>query len=79
MARNVLSKNPLFETLLDPAINIDQPHIFNTELSKEMKKIGPVMDQKSTGRCWMFAAGTSHILLWIVELETWFRHATAGW
>ena len=52
LARNVLVHHDIKTTLTSREAEIAIPHVFNTELEL---KTGPVTNQKSSGRCWLFA------------------------
>ncbi|EIW83169.1 peptidase C1B bleomycin hydrolase [Coniophora puteana RWD-64-598 SS2] len=56
LARTVLAHNNV-KTLTSRNAQIAIPHVFNTEVDF---KTGPVTDQKSSGRCWLFA--TTNVL-----------------
>ena len=52
LARTILTHNNIKTTLTSREAKIAIPHVFNTEVEL---KTGPVTDQKSSGRCWLFA------------------------
>lgn len=52
LARNILSHCDIRSTLQSRAAHIADIHVFNTEI--EFKTL-PITDQKSSGRCWIFA------------------------
>ncbi|KAF8844688.1 peptidase C1B, bleomycin hydrolase [Paxillus ammoniavirescens] len=52
LARTVLAHNNIKTTLTSREAGIAIPHVFNTEVDF---KPGPVTNQKSSGRCWLFA------------------------
>lgn len=52
LARTILTHNNIKTTLTSREAEIAIPHVFNTEVEF---KTGPVTDQKSSGRCWLFA------------------------
>src|SRR5579863_6036175 len=51
LARAVLSHTNLNSALVRREALVADVHVFNTELDF---KTGPVTDQKSSGRCWLF-------------------------
>lgn len=57
LAQTVLCKADFTQALTSRKAVIDNPHMFNTKLSSE---VGPVTNQKSSGRCWLFA--TTNVL-----------------
>jgi bleomycin hydrolase len=57
LARAVLAHTNLNSALVRREAFIADPHVFNTELDF---KTGPVTNQKSSGRCWLFA--TTNVL-----------------
>ncbi|KIJ67907.1 hypothetical protein HYDPIDRAFT_107440 [Hydnomerulius pinastri MD-312] len=52
LARTILAHNNIKTTLTSREATIAIPHIFNNEVEF---KTGPVTNQKSSGRCWLFA------------------------
>ncbi|KAL0956030.1 hypothetical protein HGRIS_002203 [Hohenbuehelia grisea] len=52
LARTILSHSELRSTLLSRPAVIADAHVFNHELDL---KTGPITNQKSSGRCWLFA------------------------
>lgn len=52
LARTILAHSNIKTTLTSREAQIAIPHVFNTELEL---KTGPVTNQKSSGRCWLFA------------------------
>ncbi|KAF9222533.1 peptidase C1B, bleomycin hydrolase [Gyrodon lividus] len=52
LARTILAHNNIKTTLTSREAVIAIPHVFNTEVEF---KPGPVTNQKSSGRCWLFA------------------------
>ncbi|KAN0090884.1 Peptidase C1B, bleomycin hydrolase [Tylopilus felleus] len=52
LSRTILSHNNIKTTLTSRVAQIAIPHVFNTEVDF---KTGPVTNQKSSGRCWLFA------------------------
>jgi bleomycin hydrolase len=57
LARAVLSHSNLNSALVRREAFIADVHVFNTELDF---KTGPITNQKSSGRCWLFA--TTNVL-----------------
>ncbi|KAH9034843.1 peptidase C1B bleomycin hydrolase [Lactarius pseudohatsudake] len=57
LARAILSHSNLSSALVRRQAHVADVHVFNTELDF---KTGPITDQKSSGRCWLFA--TTNIL-----------------
>jgi bleomycin hydrolase len=57
LARAILSHSNLNSALVRREAFVADLHVFNTELDF---KTGPVTDQKSSGRCWLFA--TTNVL-----------------
>ena len=57
LARTVLATNPIQTSLLDRTAQIADQHVFNHVIDF---KTGPRTDQKSSGRCWLFA--TTNVL-----------------
>jgi bleomycin hydrolase len=57
LARTVLATNNIRSALLDRSAQIADQHVFNHVIDF---KTGPRTDQKSSGRCWLFA--TTNIL-----------------
>jgi C1A family cysteine protease len=57
LARTILSHSNLSSALVRRQASIADAHVFNTELDF---KTGPITDQKSSGRCWLFA--TTNVL-----------------
>ena len=57
LARTILSHSNLNTALVRREAFVADVHVFNTELDF---KTGPVTDQKSSGRCWLFA--TTNVL-----------------
>lgn len=57
LGRTVLHRNNLRQALQTRSAHIADQHVFNTELEF---KTGPVTNQKSSGRCWLFA--TTNVL-----------------
>jgi len=57
LARAILSHSDLNKALVRRQAYVADVHVFNTELDF---KPGPITDQKSSGRCWLFA--TTNIL-----------------
>ncbi|KAF9501980.1 peptidase C1B, bleomycin hydrolase [Pleurotus eryngii] len=52
LARTILSHSDIRSALVSRSARIADAHVFNTELDF---KTGPVTNQKSSGRCWLFA------------------------
>ncbi|KAG8213686.1 peptidase C1B, bleomycin hydrolase [Butyriboletus roseoflavus] len=52
LARNICTHSNIRTTLVSREAQIAIPHVFNTEIEF---KTGPVTNQKSSGRCWLFA------------------------
>lgn len=52
LARTILAHNNIKTALTSREAGIAIPHVFNTEVEF---KTGPVTNQKSSGRCWLFA------------------------
>lgn len=52
LARTILAHSNIKTTLTSRDAQIAIPHVFNTEVEF---KTGPVTNQKSSGRCWLFA------------------------
>lgn len=57
LGRTVLSRADLKQALQSRSAHIADQHVFNTELDF---KTGPITNQKSSGRCWLFA--TTNVL-----------------
>lgn len=57
LARTVLASNAIRSSLLDRTAKIADQHVFNHVIDF---KTGPRTDQKSSGRCWLFA--TTNVL-----------------
>ncbi|KAF7971803.1 hypothetical protein HWV62_19883 [Athelia sp. TMB] len=57
LARTILQHSDIREALQSRASHIAQSHVFNTEVAF---KSGPITNQKSSGRCWLFA--TTNVL-----------------
>ena len=57
LARTVLATNNIRTSLLDRTAQIADQHVFNNVIDF---KTGPRTDQKSSGRCWLFA--TTNVL-----------------
>lgn len=57
LARTILSHSDIRSALQARSAHIADVHVFNTEIDF---KTGPVTNQKSSGRCWLFA--TTNIL-----------------
>ncbi|EKM54436.1 uncharacterized protein PHACADRAFT_174941 [Phanerochaete carnosa HHB-10118-sp] len=57
LARTILNHADLKQTLLNRKTVVTDQHVFNTELKF---KTGPITNQKSSGRCWLFA--TTNVL-----------------
>ncbi|KAI0823684.1 peptidase C1B bleomycin hydrolase [Trametes gibbosa] len=57
LARTILNHANIRETLTSRSARIADAHIFNTELEF---KTSPITNQKSSGRCWLFA--TTNVL-----------------
>ncbi|KAI0645742.1 peptidase C1B bleomycin hydrolase [Trametes meyenii] len=57
LARTILNHSNIRETLTSRSARIADSHVFNTELDF---KTGPITNQKSSGRCWLFA--TTNVL-----------------
>ncbi|EGN99773.1 hypothetical protein SERLA73DRAFT_52978 [Serpula lacrymans var. lacrymans S7.3] len=57
LARTILSHTDIRSALSSRSAHIANAHVFNTEVDF---KTGPVTNQKSSGRCWLFA--TTNIL-----------------
>ncbi|AMD19454.1 HBR553Cp [Eremothecium sinecaudum] len=54
LAATVLKNNNADDALLDKRrLQVNYPRVFNTGITDE---VGPVTNQRSTGRCWLFAA-----------------------
>lgn len=52
LARNVCSKQDLWDVCKNPDVIHTTPHVYNCKVSNEGK---PMTNQKSSGRCWIFA------------------------
>lgn len=52
LARTILTHSNIKTTLTSREAQIAIPHVFNTQVEF---KSGPVTNQKSSGRCWLFA------------------------
>ncbi|EEB97922.1 hypothetical protein MPER_02662 [Moniliophthora perniciosa FA553] len=52
LARTILSHSDIRNALVSRDALVEQTHIFNTEIDF---KTGPVANQRSSGRCWLFA------------------------
>ncbi|KAH7913143.1 peptidase C1B, bleomycin hydrolase, partial [Hygrophoropsis aurantiaca] len=52
LARTILAHSDIRSTLTSRDASVAIPHVFNTEVEF---KTGPVTNQKSSGRCWLFA------------------------
>ncbi|KAH9949001.1 peptidase C1B bleomycin hydrolase [Amylocystis lapponica] len=57
LARTILDHSNYQDALISRAAQIGAPHVFNTEVEF---KTGPITNQKSSGRCWLFA--TTNVL-----------------
>lgn len=57
LARTVLSHSDIRDALLSRKATVETTHIFNHEIDF---KTGPITNQKSSGRCWLFA--TTNVL-----------------
>ncbi|KAI0081206.1 peptidase C1B, bleomycin hydrolase [Panus rudis PR-1116 ss-1] len=57
LTRTILNHTDIRTTLVSRAAKIADPHVFNTQLDF---KTGPITNQKSSGRCWLFA--TTNVL-----------------
>ena len=57
LGRTVLSRADINQALQSLSAHIADQHVFNTELDF---KTGPITNQKSSGRCWLFA--TTNVL-----------------
>lgn len=57
LARTILSHSDIRSALQSRSAHIADVHVFNTEIDF---KTGPVTNQKSSGRCWLFA--TTNVL-----------------
>ncbi|KAI0373995.1 peptidase C1B bleomycin hydrolase [Pilatotrama ljubarskyi] len=57
LARTILNHTNIREVLTSRSARISDAHVFNTELDF---KTGPITNQKSSGRCWLFA--TTNVL-----------------
>ncbi|KAK7056376.1 bleomycin hydrolase [Paramarasmius palmivorus] len=57
LARTILSHSDIRDALVSRDALVETTHIFNTEIDF---KTGPVTNQKSSGRCWLFA--TTNVL-----------------
>ncbi|KZP05279.1 peptidase C1B, bleomycin hydrolase [Athelia psychrophila] len=57
LARTILQHSNITDALQSRAAHIAQTHVFNTEVPF---KSGPITNQKSSGRCWLFA--TTNVL-----------------
>lgn len=57
LSRTILNHTDIRGTLAERAARIADSHVFNTELEF---KTGPITNQKSSGRCWLFA--TTNVL-----------------
>ncbi|XP_066261298.1 bleomycin hydrolase isoform X1 [Euwallacea similis] len=53
LAQNVCTKQDPFELALSRKVVENTQHVFNTKIEAEAK---PMTNQKSSGRCWLFAA-----------------------
>ncbi|CCM01155.1 uncharacterized protein FIBRA_03203 [Fibroporia radiculosa] len=53
LTRTILPQNDLRSTFISRPAKIADAHVFNTQLDFET---GPITNQKSSGRCWLFAA-----------------------
>lgn len=52
LARNVLTEKPMKEVIIDRDCSVGQNHVFSNKIPVE----GKATSQKSSGRCWLFAA-----------------------
>ena len=52
LARTILAHNDIRTALISRSAKVADSHIFNTQIDF---KSGPVTNQKSSGRCWLFA------------------------
>jgi bleomycin hydrolase len=52
LARTILAHNNIKSTLTSREAGVAIPHVFNHEVDF---KVAPVTNQKSSGRCWLFA------------------------
>jgi bleomycin hydrolase len=52
LARIILSHSDIRSALASRAARVADPHVFNHAIDF---KTGPITDQKSSGRCWLFA------------------------
>ena len=52
LAQNICSKQDLWDVCKNPSIIQQRPHVYNCKISSEGK---PMTNQKSSGRCWIFA------------------------
>ncbi|KAL6310322.1 peptidase C1B bleomycin hydrolase [Sparassis latifolia] len=57
LSRTILNHSNIRSALMSRSAQIGDTHVFNTELNF---KTGPVTNQKSSGRCWLFA--TTNVL-----------------
>ncbi|KAI0949686.1 hypothetical protein AcW1_009219 [Taiwanofungus camphoratus] len=57
LARTILNHTNIKSTLMSRSAQIADAHVFNTEVDF---KTGPITNQKSSGRCWLFA--TTNVL-----------------
>ena len=57
LSRTILNHTDIRQSLLSRSAFIADAHVFNTELDF---KTGPITNQKSSGRCWLFA--TTNVL-----------------
>ncbi|KAG8749395.1 hypothetical protein FRC11_011371, partial [Ceratobasidium sp. 423] len=57
LARTILAKSDLKSTICSPNVVVSDTHVFNLTVPFEA---GPVTNQKSSGRCWLFA--TTNVL-----------------
>jgi bleomycin hydrolase len=57
LARTILNHTDVKQALINRKAVVTDQHVFNTELKF---KTGPITNQKSSGRCWLFA--TTNVL-----------------
>ncbi|ELU38480.1 bleomycin hydrolase [Rhizoctonia solani AG-1 IA] len=65
LARTILAKTDLKSAICSPNVVVSDAHIFNLTVPFET---GPVTNQKSSGRCWLFAT-TVRVTLSIMQLN----------
>ncbi|THH27731.1 hypothetical protein EUX98_g6454 [Antrodiella citrinella] len=61
LTRTILNHTNIQDVLQNRAARIANQHVFNTEVEF---KTGPITNQKSSGRCWLFASTNSYLFFW---------------